>query len=110
MRGGQVKLPAMFLGLTAGLNTETREHPPVTYQLPRLKRLPLGASYEDVAVELRELYKKLRPAAVVVDATGVGRPVVELIRDEEVPLTAVTITNGETVTEGPGDKRLPKMD
>ncbi len=47
----------------------------------------------------------------IVDATGVGRPVVDMLREAKVkPLAAVTITGGETVTRDGKDYRVPKRD
>jgi hypothetical protein len=49
----------------------------------------------------------------VVDATGVGAPVVDLLRAAGIGerLVAVTITGSDDVTRGPGgDWRVPKRD
>lgn len=68
------------------------------------ERLPLGTSYPAVAKRLCVLAKRLhdRDASgdyhALVDATGVGRPVVDLIRQSIIPqchVTAVTITGGD---------------
>jgi hypothetical protein len=54
------------------------------------------------------------PCLVAVDATGVGRPVVDLLRPEldadGIPLCAVTITAGDTPSGTPLDRRVPKRD
>jgi hypothetical protein len=55
----------------------------------------------------------LKPTiATVVDQTGVGRPVVDLLRAEKMPgrLVAVTITGGDTVSKEGDDYRVPKRD
>ena len=105
---------------------------PVTYALewenlqpPRvmvrhLERVKLGTSYVDVIDRVRELVwtDALRGRTkLVVDATGAGRPVVDLFRrDEELKraceLVAVTITSGTKVGRGPkrGDWTVPKPD
>ena len=47
----------------------------------------------------------------VVDATGVGRPVVDMLHDAKIrPLIAVTITGGDTVSRDGTDYRVPKRD
>jgi hypothetical protein len=78
-----------------------------------LERLPLGTAYPQVATHLalivtrawhqgrREVPATPLPT-VRVDATGVGAPVCDLLRDElgpEVPLVAVTFTHGDQYTE-----------
>ncbi len=47
---------------------------------------------------------------LVVDQTGVGRPVVDMLRDVELKPVAVTITGGDAVTQDGGDYRVPKRD
>jgi hypothetical protein len=68
------------------------------------ERLPLGTSYPAVAQRLCLLAKRLHDRDsrgdyhALVDATGVGRPVVDLIRGSIIPqchVTAVTLTGGE---------------
>lgn len=52
-------------------------------------------------------------AALVVDATGVGRPVVEMLRDAGLPppVVAITITGGDTASQVAADEyRVPKRD
>jgi hypothetical protein len=63
-----------------------------------LERLPLGTPYPKVAARLVELFDRdpLAGGTLVVDETGVGRPVVDLLRT--LPLKAalrpLTITSG----------------
>ena len=84
------------------------------FHLQYLKRLKLGTPYPDVA---RHVTKRLatpelaKKTQCIVDATGVGRPVVDMLREAKVkPLVAVTITGGETVTRDGSDYRVPKRD
>lgn len=67
------------------------------------ERLPLGTSYPDVAARLCLLAKRLydRDSSgdyhALVDCTGVGRPIVDLLREQVIPqchVTAVTLTGG----------------
>lgn len=73
------------------------------YRLLGSERLPLGTSYPDVARRLCLLAKRLynRDSRgdyhALIDATGVGRPVVDQIRQSIIPqvtVTAVTLTGG----------------
>jgi hypothetical protein len=63
-----------------------------------LKRWPLGTSYPSIVKDVGEVLGKpgLGGAALVVDATGVGRPVVDLLRQANLPaqLVPVVITAG----------------
>ena len=87
--------------------------PPVLH-LRHLERLTLGTSYPDMARHVKALLTTTELAGktvCVVDATGVGRPVVDMLREAEVqPLTAVTITGGDVASHDGGDWRVPKRD
>lgn len=84
-----------------------------------IERLPLGTSYieaaDRVAHVMRELRRKSdaekaagRPGyrlECVVDRSGVGAAVVDLLRERDVrPLVEVVIVAGDTVTERDGDR------
>ncbi len=48
---------------------------------------------------------------IVVDRTGVGRPVVDLMREKQLPIIPVTITTGTSVTGGTlAGYNVPKRD
>jgi hypothetical protein len=88
-------------------------------QLRYVERLPLGMTYPQVVARVREVTElpELRSRCeLVTDATGVGRPVVDMLRAEELgcEITAVTITGGEKETGGPGygggQYNVPKKD
>lgn len=49
-----------------------------------------------------------KPPEVVVDATGVGRPVVDMLRKEGLVFAPVLITGGDTEHRGGGFYRVPK--
>ncbi len=82
--------------------------PDPVYQLRHLHRWPLGTSYLQVAAGVAELLKRppLPGCDLVVDATGAGRPVVEMINlavaraQARGNVAAVTLTAGaqETLT------------
>jgi hypothetical protein len=74
--------------------------------------LPLGTPYPKVVERVREVVQsdELRGAcAIVVDATGVGAPVVDMLRAARLgcELNAVVITGGE---RGSGNGTVPKQD
>ena len=90
------------------------------YDLVHLERLPLGTPYPDIVRTLRDLLARPQlqapaggdrnPPALVVDATGVGRPVVDALRSEGLSPVAITIVGGDAVTSGGGTLRVPKRD
>jgi hypothetical protein len=68
------------------------------------ERLPLGTSYPAVAARVAQIAERLikredeLPVIVLVDATDVGRPVVDLLRERINPkarVVAVTLTGGD---------------
>ena len=67
----------------------------VRYELPHLERPPLGTPYPMIIERLKELIAGL-PAHgrlnLVVDQTGCGRPVVDLMRKEKLSIVPVNIT------------------
>ncbi len=80
-----------------------------------LERMPLGTPYVNVVSRVSEImqHPALTPRSwLVVDATGVGAPVVEMLRAARPPcrVTAVTITAGEKA-HGRGEEwHVPKKD
>ena len=65
-----------------------------------LERAPLGTPYPGVVARVREIVQKLQklgPCALAVDGTGVGAPVVDMLRAARIgcDIAAVTITGGE---------------
>lgn len=99
------------------------ERSPVTYSsdtinrlsIRHLERLPLGVDYPAIVAHVGDLVG--RPelsgrSTLVVDATGVGRPVVDMLRRARLPcrLMPVTITGGGRETCENGHWRVPKRD
>lgn len=88
------------------------------YAVPWLERFPLHTSYQKIVAGVAGRIHALgarRPAPsirLVVDSTGVGRPVVDLLRAERLPsvLSAVTITGGDQATHEGDDWSVPKRD
>ena len=68
------------------------------HDLRHVERLPLGMSYPDVIATVRDRFMRLPPMPrapkLIVDATGVGRPVVDEMRRAGLTLASCTITGG----------------
>jgi hypothetical protein len=86
------------------------------YALRHLKRFPLGTPYTEIVPAVARLTANKQlvgNATLVVDQTGVGRPLVEMLR--RAPLHCmtipVTITGGHEMTrEADGSFHVPKKD
>ena len=79
-------------------------------QVRHLERLPLGTPYPIVVNKIAALVGSLPGADLVVDATGVGRPVVDQLRAAGLDPIAVTITAGKEATFKDGFWRVPKLE
>ncbi len=80
-----------------------------------LERLPIGTPYPAQVARIKALHDRLKtdtgtPPRLVVDQTGVGRPVVDMLRAAELKPAAVTITGGDAVTQDGLEYRVPKRD
>lgn len=88
---------------------------PRTLCVRYLQRIPLGTPYTRVAQRVGEVVRNPLLAGrsrVVVDATGLGGPVVDLLKAARLdcPLTPVTITGGDRA-HNTGDRwQVPKRD
>jgi hypothetical protein len=83
------------------------------WHLRDCERLPLGTNYLDVAAHIRGKIRKLEKAGVVtliVDSTGVGRPVVDFLKENELKPIPVTVTGGLNVSYDETGWRVPKRD
>lgn len=86
--------------------------PDLAFDCRHLKRLPLNTSYPAVADHVTGLLESpqlVGQTKLVVDATGVGRPVVDLLKERGLRPVPVTITGGDKVTFENG-WRVPKRD
>jgi hypothetical protein len=84
-------------------------------QLRHLERVPLGTPYTEIVERVARVVRT--PAVrdqcyLVVDATGVGRPVVDMLRSARLPcrLMAVLITGGGQSGQANGYYHVPKRD
>ncbi len=73
-----------------------------------LERLPLGTPYPKVVERIADLVDKLPGAALVVDATGVGRAVLDQMNEAGLAPVAVTITGGRFTSYDGAMWRVPK--
>jgi hypothetical protein len=77
--------------------------------LERLRNIP----YPSIVRRLDHLVKRLpEKPSMAVDATGVGRPVIDMIRDANLPATVypITLTGGDSVVRDGMERRVPKRD
>lgn len=83
------------------------------YTVRHLERFPLGTSYPAIVEKIQmllhtpQLYDKTE---LVVDRTGVGAPVCDMLVEAELEPVSITITGGDTVTQEGQYYRVPKRD
>lgn len=83
------------------------------FHLRHIERPRLSTPYPVIVARVKELMESepLRERAhLIVDATGVGAPVVDLLREAGLSPTPVTITGGDAVAWEKGGYRVPKRD
>lgn len=83
------------------------------YTVIHMERPPLKTAYPEVVRQVKEAlhHPKLVEAGseLIVDATGVGRPVVDMLREAGCQPNPVSITGGQQITVGDdGFWRVPK--
>ena len=62
----------------------------VFYRVRGVRRLKLGTPYPEIVAEVASVARTVAaqgPTTLVVDATGVGAPVVDLLRASSIPLS-----------------------
>ena len=104
------------------VSTGTRSRTPSGYERTRvlrlrhLERMPLAMPYPDMVDRVRDVMRSPPMADgtrhLAVDSTGVGRPVVDLLKRAglDCRLWPVTITGGQTERRVDGYYRVPKRD
>ena len=83
------------------------------YHLRHVERFALGTTYPEIVTKLMDRITAVNLGEqymVIVDATGVGRPVVDLMRKNNIRCTPVSFTGGEHEAFDPdfGGWRVPK--
>jgi hypothetical protein len=79
------------------------------YHVRKLERTR-GTPYPDVVSRVKVILEKLPDAGLVVDATGVGAPVVDMFRQAGLKPIAIYIHGGDRVTHEGNTYRVPKRD
>jgi hypothetical protein len=117
-------MSSFFLGLDLGQaqdptalvaveRIETLSGTNARYHVRHLERAPLGMPYTGIVSRISVLLGRdplCGRTRLVVDATGVGAPVVDLLVQARMSPVAVTITAGETVSRDGAAYRVPKRD
>lgn len=85
-----------------------------TEDVIHLERVPLNTSYVDQVNHLTALHSHVRkqghPSYLIVDSTGVGRAVIDLLRKAGESPIAISITGGDKPTITGYDWHIPKRD
>lgn len=93
---------------------ECIEEKPQKYHIVKTERFSLGTSYPDIAGRLKVICDKLKPHEItfVIDETGVGDPIIRMIRDQVHIHWRVTISDKKSATfdEDSGKWTVPKRD
>jgi hypothetical protein len=83
-----------------------------TYHVRHIERL-LGKPYPDIVTRVQTLMAQPSlkgQSRLVADATGCGRPVIDMLRQARLHPVAVTIHGGDQVHQDGWDFRTPKRD
>lgn len=86
-----------------------------SYACPYLRRWPLGTPYPKIVVDVKEFLSALGEPLpfLIVDATGVGRAVIDQLRAADLSvsgLVAVNITGGHETTRNVAGVNVPKKE
>lgn len=83
------------------------------YNIVHLERVRLGTSYPDVVELVGQRFAGIPEGAdktLLVDGTGVGKAVVDLMRERGLRPISIVITGGDNVTAAGHNKHVPKRD
>jgi len=84
--------------------------PPPIFQVGHLERVPLGTSYPGIVAHVGRLLRKLPgDPELVIDCTGVGRPIFEMFVYSGIFPIGVVITGGNTETRDGKVCFVPKL-
>lgn len=78
------------------------------WQVARVKELMRNPALHTEVYDYHNMRTVKYPAELVVDATGVGRPVVDMLRKENLSFSSVLITGGDVEHREHGFYRVPK--
>lgn len=79
------------------------------YRVGYLERVPLGTPYPSIVAHVGSLLGRLPGAELVIDYTGVGRPVFDMFRISGISPIGVLITGGTTETHEGFIHGVPKL-
>lgn len=79
------------------------------YQVGHLERVPLGTPYPGIVAHVGRLLGKLPDPELVIDYTGVGRPVFDLFTYAGISPVGVLITGGAVETRDGVICSVPKL-
>ncbi len=87
----------------------------ITLRLRFLERIPLGTPYPEVVERVADVMRQVASGGhseLIVDGTGVGRPVVDLLRRSRLPcnVRAAIVTGGNAEQYSDGFNHIPKKD
>lgn len=86
----------------------------IEYQLLYLERMELGTPYTQIVDHVAQIIRdeEVRgEITVIADATGVGLPVIQMMRERGIqPLVAIGIHGGNQINEKQGGYSVPKRD
>lgn len=80
------------------------------YRVRWLERIPLGTSYPEQVAHIKQLLERDELAGrteVIADATGVGRPVIDMLWAAGIDAMPITITGGDASTADA--RHIPKV-
>ncbi len=85
------------------------------YEVKHLERIALGTTYPRIINRLEALLQKPEiysaQKVMVIDQTGVGKPVVDMLRQADLcKIIGITITGGNEVNEVEGGFHVPKKE
>jgi hypothetical protein len=84
--------------------------PPQIFQVGHLERVPLGTPYPGIVAHVGRLLTKLPDhSELVIDFTGVGRPVFDMFVYSGISPTGVLITGGTAETRDGATCSVPKL-
>jgi hypothetical protein len=116
-------MPSYYVGLDLGQRSdysaiaviERQAEPPQrpALALRYLHRWPLGTSYPTIVQQVGRLLQReplAGNAVFLADATGVGRPTIDMLEQAGLSPYAITITGGSNVLTDGREIRVPKRD
>ena len=92
--------------LALGSDAEDKE-----YHIRYCERMQLGTSYTEVTKHVKSLLARINePTTLIVDSTGVGRPVIDALRESGLTPVPITVHGGQNVTIDESGWHVPKRD